>query len=586
MTGPLESLSAKGESLRDASLIEDIRLLGQVLGDTIREQEGDSIFQRIENIRRLSVAFERNADAESGRKLDVILRGLTTEEAILVARAFSYFSHLANIAEDKHQIQHRDASGQRKAPGAESGTLAATCRMLREAGIAPATLAETLKRSFISPVLTAHPTEARRKTLLDAEGSVAQHLAAREYLHSARDRRENAALLKARVVQMWQTRLLRVSHLTVRDEIENALSYYYTTFLREIPRLYAELEEWVDGARVAPFFRMGSWIGGDRDGNPNVDAETLKEAFRQQCEIALRHYLAEIHELGAELSVSARLVGCTPELEELANRSGDTNPHREDTPYRRALIGVYARVAATLQKLTGTAAVRQAVASAAPYGHADELKADLAIIEASLKFRHGEALIYPRLAPLRRSIEVFGFHLATVDLRQTSEWHAETIAEMLSAARVATGYAQLGEEEKQKLLLDLLRDPRPLRIPGISYSDRTESELAVFGAARDLRSLLGPDSIRHYIISHTEAVSDLLEVLLLQKECGLMRGALGDADASVALLVVPLFETIQDLRNATAIMRAFFGLPGIRELVRASAGRQEIMLGQGRRLFH
>jgi len=579
MAGSLETLSAKDESPRDASLIEDIRLLGQILGDTIREQEGGEVFERIENIRRLSVAFERDADVEAGRKLDAVLRALTTEEAILVARAFSYFSHLANIAEDKHQIQHRGASGQRKSPDSETGLLADTCRLLREAGITAAALAETLKRSFISPVLTAHPTEARRKTLLDAEGSVARLLAEREYLRSARARRENAALLKARVVQMWQTRLLRVSHLKVRDEIENALSYYHTTFLREIPRLYAELEEWVDGARVAPFFRMGSWIGGDRDGNPNVDAETLKEAFRQQSEIALRHYLVEIHELGAELSVSGRLVGCTAELSDLANRSGDANPHREDTPYRRALIGVYARVAATLQKLTGTAAVRQAVTAAAPYDDAEELKADLAIIEASLKSRHGEALIYPRLAPLRRSIEVFGFHLATVDLRQTSERHAETLAEMLSAARVTAGYAQLSEVEKQKLLLGLLRDPRPLRIPGISYSEQTESELAVFSTARDLRSLFGPDGIRHYVISHTEAVSDLLEVLLLQKECGLMRGTLGDADASAALLVVPLFETIQDLRNAKAIMRAFLDLPGIRELVRGSGAQQEIMLG-------
>ncbi|HKY86154.1 MAG TPA: phosphoenolpyruvate carboxylase [Pseudorhodoplanes sp.] len=576
MTGSPESLSAKVDPSREAALIEDIRLLGQVLGDTIREQEGHEIFERIENIRRLSVAFERDADIAAGRTLDAVLRALTTEEAIIVARAFSYFSHLANIAEDKHQIQHRDPSGQR--PG-EAGTLAAACRMLREAGIAPGTLAEALKHSVVSPVLTAHPTEARRKTLLDAEASVARLLAAREYQRTERERREHAALLKARVVQMWQTRLLRVSHLTVRDEIENALSYYHTTFLREIPRLYAELEDCADGARIAPFFRMGSWIGGDRDGNPNVGAGTLKEAFRQQCEIALRHYLTEIHELGAELSVSQRLVGCTSELAALANKSGDGNPHRDDTPYRRALIGVYARVAATLQKLTGTAAVRQAVTAAAPYNDAEELKADLAIVEASLRAHHGDALIYPRLAPLRRAIDVFGFHLAVVDLRQTSEWHEQTLAEMLSAARVTTGYAQLSEPEKQELLLGLLRDPRPLRIPGIFYSERTESELAVFGAARDLRDLFGPDGIRHYIISHTEAVSDLLEVLLLQKECGLMRGTLGDADASVALLVVPLFETIPDLRSAAAIMRAFFGLPGIRDLVRASGAQQEIMLG-------
>jgi phosphoenolpyruvate carboxylase len=579
MTGPLKQSQPKAESLKDVPLIEDIRLLGQILGATIREQEGDEVFERIENIRRLSVAFERDADLEAGRKLDAVLRALTTEEAIIVARAFSYFSHLANIAEDRHYIRRREAHEQNASLHDQPGSIASSCRLLKKAGISPAAVSQALAHSLVAPVLTAHPTEARRKTLLDAENSIARLLAARQHLRSERERQENEAQLKARAVQIWQTRLLRVSRLTVRDEIENALSYYHTTFLREIPKLYAEIEERFDGARISPFFRMGSWIGGDRDGNPNVDAETLKEAFRQQCEISLRHYLAEVHELGAELSTSRSLVGCTRELDALAERSGDTNAHREDLPYRRALIGIYARLAATLEKLTGGSAVRHALMPAAPYQNADELRADLAIIEASLRAHHGEALVTARLAPLRRSVEVFGFHLATVDLRQSSDRHEETLAEVLSAARVAPDYARLDEIEKQTLLLRLLRDPRPLRIPGISYSARTESELSVFNAARDLRALLGPDSIRHYIISHTEAVSDLLEVLLLQKECALMRGVLGDADASAALLVVPLFETIRDLRNAAVIMRDFFALPGIRDLVRASGGQQEIMLG-------
>lgn len=576
MTGPLKTSLPKGESPNDASLIEDIRLLGQLLGTTIREQEGDAVFERIENIRRLSVAFERDANVEAGRKLDAVLSALTTDEAILVARAFSYFSHLANIAEDRHVIRRREA--RQAALHEQPGTLASTFRLLKSAGVSAAAVSQALARSSVSPVLTAHPTEARRKTLLDAEGAVARLLSVRDHLHGP-DRLDNEMQLKARVVQMWQTRLLRFSSLTVHDEIENVLSYYRTTFLRELPRLYAELEERFADARIAPFLRMGSWIGGDRDGNPNVNAQTLKEAFRQQCEVALRHYLDEVHELGADLSMSCLLVGCSKELATLADRSGDTNPHRDDVPYRRALIGVYARLAATLEKLTGRAALRHAVMPAPAYDSADDLQADLSVIEASLRAHHGEALVSARLAPLRRSVDIFGFHLATLDLRQNSDRHEEVLAELLSAARVLPDYANLGEAEKQELLLRLLRDPRPLRIPGTSYSDRTESELAVFSAARDLRDLLGPDCVRHYIISHTESVSDLLEVLLLQKECALMHGVLGDDGAFAPLLVVPLFETIPDLSDAAAIMRDFFALPGIRELVHASGGQQEIMLG-------
>jgi phosphoenolpyruvate carboxylase len=569
----------KRESSKDAPLIEDIRLLGQILGTTIREQEGDAVFERIEKIRRLSVAFERDADVEAGRTLDALLRALTSEEAVLVVRAFSYFSHLANIAEDRHFIRRREAHEQDASSHDQAGSLASTGNLLKKAGVSPAAVSRALAQSVVSPVLTAHPTEARRKTLLDAENSIATLLGERDHLQSERERHDNEALLKARVVQMWQTRLLRFATLTVGNEIENALSYYHTTLLREIPRLYARLEEFCEGEPIAPFFRMGSWIGGDRDGNPNVDAGTLKEAFRQQSEIALRHYLAEAHELGAELSMSQLLVGCTDALVALAERSGDTNPHRQDVPYRRAIVGIYGRLAATLERLTGATALRQAVTPVEPYESADEFQADLAVIEASLRAHHGAALVPGRLAPLRRSVQVFGFHLATVDLRQSSDRHEETIAELLSAARVAPDYAKLDEAEKQTLLLRLLRDPRPLRIPGIAYSDRTEGELAVFNAARDLRAVLGPDSIRHYIISHTEAVSDLLEVLLLQKECALMRGVFGDAGTSAALLVVPLFETIRDLRSATPIMRDFHALPGVRDLIRASGGHQEIMLG-------
>jgi phosphoenolpyruvate carboxylase len=578
MTTTLIPNSTNGASTKERPLIEDIRLLGQLLGDTIREQEGDETFERIESIRRLSVAFERDAEPEAGRKLDTLLHGLTADQAMAVIRAFSYFAHLANIAEDLHNIRRR-AVHELEDQGPENGSLALTFERLAKAKFAPETVGEALARSMVSPVLTAHPTEVQRKSLLDAERSIAQLLLARESLRGEGERRQNEVLLRARIAQLWQTRLLRYARLSVLDEIENALGFYQTTFLREIPRLYAELEAYLGGARVATFFRMGSWIGGDRDGNPNVNAQTLTHALRRQGETALRYYLTEIHELGGELSISYLLVGRTEQLQALADRSGDENPHREDELYRRALIGVYARLAASLHKLTGGEALRHALAPGEPYHDASELQADLAIIEDSLRANHGAALIPARLAPLRRAVDVFGFHLATVDLRQSSDRHEETLAELLAVARVVDDYAKLDEAQKQALLLNILRDPRPLRVPSVRYSERTEEEIEIFEAARDLRESFGEQAIRHYIISHTETVSDLLEALALQKECGMMRGVLGDPNASAQLLVVPLFETIEDLRNAEAIMRAFYTLPGVADLVRASGAQQEIMLG-------
>ena len=329
---------------------------------------------------------------------------------------------------------------------------------------------------------------------------------------------------------------------------------------------------------------MGQWIGGDRDGNPNVSAGTLEYALKRQAEVALRHYLTEVHYLGGELSMSARLVGVTPEMQALAEHSPDTNEHRQDEPYRRALTGVYARLAASLKDLTGGDAARHAVAPQNAYPDAADFLADLRVIEASLNAHHGEALVNERLHPLIRAVEVFGFHLATVDLRQSSDKHEEVVAELLATARIEPDYSSLQEAAKRALLVKLLNDARPLRVMGASYSAHARSELAIFEAARVMRQRYGHQAIRHYIISHTETVSDLLEVMLLQKEVGLVRGLLQEPTASASpavsdLIVVPLFETIEDLRNAAPIMREFYALPGIAELVQRSCGELDIMLG-------
>ena len=566
-------------------LVDDVRLLGRILGDVIREQEGASAYALTERVRTLSVACRRDADRVAEKSLKKLLKNLTGEQTVSVIRAFTYFSHLANLAEDRHQIRQRAID--ERAGHAQEGSMETAMARIRAAGISAKSVAKTLEHCYLSPVLTAHPTEVQRTSILDAERDIAQLLVQRDDVKrnaiandalAPKELEANEAQLRARVTQLWQTRLLRSSRLTVADEIENALSYYETTFLNEIPRIYAALELELKGNPVHSFLRMGQWIGGDRDGNPNVNAQTLELALRRQSEVALHHYLAEIHRLGGELSVSALLVDCSPEMRALAASSPDSSEHRREEPYRRALTGVYARLAATLKHLTGKESAQAAVAAAQRYLSAGEFIADLRVMETSLRTNHGAALVNLRLHPLIRAAEVFGFHLATVDLRQSSDRHEQVVAELLTVARIEHGYAALDEMSKCALLLKLLNDARPLRVVSAIYSADLQSEIAIFEGALNIREQYGAQAIRHYIISHTETVSDLLEVLVLQKEVGLMRGTL-DAGAIADLIVVPLFETIEDLRNAAHIMRDFYALADIANLIQRSGGEQDIMLG-------
>ncbi|MBI5546488.1 MAG: phosphoenolpyruvate carboxylase, partial [Deltaproteobacteria bacterium] len=495
--------------MNDTPLIEDIRFLGRVLGDVIREQEGEAAFGLVENVRRLSVAYRRRGDARAGRALDRLLSGLTRDQAISVIRAFTYFSHLANLAEDCHQLRRLRQSESRGA--APEGGLERMLARLSRRGLDARAVTALLEHSQISPVLTAHPSEVQRKSVLDAEREIFALLLARDTLPARQERMrtENEAQIRARVIQLLQTKLLRSTRPTVADEVENGLSYYPGTFFLAVPRLYRDLDETLR-ARVPPFLRMGSWIGGDRDGNPHVTAATFQRALLRQSETALGHYLEEVHRLGAELSMSEQLAGVTPSLAALAQRSGDTSERRRDEPYRRALVGVYARLAATLRGLTGREALRHEVAAAPPYARPAELIEDLVTVRESLRAHRGLALAALRLCPLIRSVEVFGFHLATIDLRQSSDRHEAVLSELLSAARLAPDYASLPEGSKRALLLQLLDDARPLRVRGAAYSERARGELAALEAAGEARSRFGPEAVRQYVVSHTESVSDLL----------------------------------------------------------------------------
>jgi phosphoenolpyruvate carboxylase len=573
---------------KDAPLKEDIRLLGRLLGDVLRDQEGNAVFGVVETIRQTAVRFRRDADASAAEELDGMLKQLTREQTISVVRAFSYFSHLANIAEDQHHIRRRRAhllAGSAPQPGSVSFALA----KLQQAGVGKDTVATFFRDALIAPVLTAHPTEVQRKSILDAEHDIARLLAERDLPQTPKERQANMQLLRARVATLWQTRMLRYSKLTVADEIENALSYYRITFLRELPGLYDDIEDDIAaqfGGDVehpeqiaSSYVQMGSWIGGDRDGNPNVNAGTMQHALVRHATTILDFYLEEVHALGAELSISTLMIDASPALKDLAALSPDNSPHRSDEPYRRALIGIYARLAATARQLGATNILRKEVGAAAPYADAAQFSADLQVLVASLTAHHGAAMIKPRLSTLKRAADIFGFHLASLDMRQTSDIHERVLAELFATSGVAPDYAALDEEQKAQLLLAELAQPRLLYSPYATYSDETTSELAILRAAKEIRQRYGVRAIRNYIISHTETVSDLLEVMLLQRETGLLRTDFSSGESTLDLMVIPLFETIPDLQRAAEIMDRVMALPLVKQLIDKQGKLQEVMLG-------
>jgi phosphoenolpyruvate carboxylase len=569
-----EEIAALEEDVR---LREDIRLLGRILGDTVRDQEGADVFDLVERIRQTSIRFHRDDDEPARRELEFILDGMSTADTVRIVRAFSYFSHLANIAEDQNNI--RQMRGQVNAP--KEGTLAATLAHAREAGISAADLRGFFRTALVGPVLTAHPTEVRRKSTIDREMEIAALLDRRERVQlTAEESNASDEQLRREVLTLWQTNLLRRTKLTVLDEVGNGLSFYDYTFLRELPRLHCALEDKLneeDGSaqgELASFLRMGSWIGGDRDGNPFVSAEVMRGTLRMQASRAFRFYLEELHALGAELSIAAHLADVSDELRTLAERSPDPSPHRSGEPYRLAVSGIYARLVATVRKLKLETTRRLPVGEAEPYTTVQEFKDNLDVLDRSLVANNSRVIARGRLRLLRRAVDCFGFHLANLDIRQNSAVHERTVAELLDAATPGMSYLALNEEQRIALLTSELRDPRPLTSAFVKYSDETVGELAIFHEAAASHVAYGAQAIPQCIISMCKGISDMLEVALLLKEAGLV-----DPRGRSAINIVPLFETIGDLQASSAIMDRLLSMHDYRKLVDSRGGIQEVMLG-------
>jgi phosphoenolpyruvate carboxylase len=566
----------------DRALHDDIRLLGRLLGDTVREQEGTPAFELVERVRRSSIAFRRDDDAAARQYLEGLLDGLSREQTMIVVRAFSYFSHLANLAEDLHNGRRRRQADIAGEPPAD-GSLVKALDRLAVAGVDPAALILVLRDSVVVPVLTAHPTEVQRKSVRDLEMQLEHLLQYRERTRlTPQELAANDESIRRAVLALWQTRMLRLEKLGVLDEVANGLSFFEQTFLPEVPALYGDLEDELQrrhpeqaATEVPSFLRIGSWIGGDRDGNPFVTADVLERTLRMQSARAFEYYLEQLHLLGAELSMTTLVTEVSPELAALAERSPDTSPHRRDEPYRRALTGLYARLATTARVLDQHEALRHAVGDAPPYVDASSFAADLDILHRSLVAHDAALLARGRLRSLRRAVSVFGFHLAAVDLRQNSDVHERVVAELIGRGLGGIDYLALDEAARIRLLVQELATPRPLASRFVDYSEDTRKELGILETAARMHALYGAESIPNYVISKCDGVSDVLEVVLLLREVGLYR----PADASLHCNVVPLFETIGDLRNAGRTMDALLSIPMYARLLASRGMAQEVMLG-------
>ncbi|WP_454630348.1 phosphoenolpyruvate carboxylase [Bradyrhizobium cenepequi] len=560
----------------DARLRNDIRLLGRILGDTVRDQEGADVFDLVERIRQTSIRFHRDEDRLARRELETILDGMSISETVRIVRAFSYFSHLANIAEDQNNIRQMRGRG---AGEPRPSLLTQTLSHAQQAGFSPDDLRRFFKDALVSPVLTAHPTEVRRKSTMDREMEVAGLLDRRERLQMTPEESEASdEQLRRAVVTLWQTNLLRRTKLTVLDEVANGLSFYDYTFLHEVPRLHCALEDRLnkeggEPGELASFLRMGSWIGGDRDGNPFVTADVMRGTLRLQSSRILGFYLEELHVLGAELSLARNLADVSDELRGLAERSPDPSPHRSGEPYRLAVSGIYARLTATAEKLR-VEITRRPVGKAEPYTNVSEFKADLDVLDRSLIANNSAVIARGRLRLLRRAVDCFGFHLARLDIRQNSAVHERTVAELLDAAISGMSYMALSEDARINLLLGELRSARPLSSPFVKYSEETQGELAVFRAAAEAHATFGSEVISQCIISMCKGMSDMLEVAVLLKEVGLI-----NPSGRSAINIVPLFETIEDLQASSAIMDRMLALHDYRRLVDSRGSVQEVMLG-------
>ena len=539
---------------------EEVFILTELLEDITKNMLAPETFEKIIQLKELSTS-------ENYQGLNDLVTSLSNEEMIYISRYFSILPLLINISEDvdlAYEINHQNNIDQDYL-----GKLSTTIKMVAEKENA----AEILEKLNVVPVLTAHPTQVQRKSMLDLTNHI--HTLLRKYRDvklGLINKEKWHTDLRRYIEIIMQTDMIREKKLKVTNEITNVMEYYQSSFLNAVPRLTAEYkklakEQGIELQHPKPI-TMGMWIGGDRDGNPFVTAETLNKSALTQCEVIMNYYDEKIYNLYREFSLSTSIVNVSDKVREMALKSQDNSIYREKELYRRALFDIQAKMQATKTYLIEDKDVHPR------YATADEFYQDLLAIRDSLLENKGEYLISGEFVELMQAVEIFGFYLASIDMRQDSSVHEACVAELLASAGINDHYSDLSEDEKCTLLLkELEEDPRILSATHAEKSELLEKELSIFKAARKLKDKLGENVIRQTIISHATSVSDMLELAIMLKEVGLV-------DAQQARVqIVPLFETIEDLDHSEETMRKYFSLPLAKKWIASKDNYQEIMLG-------
>ena len=539
---------------------EEVLILTELLEDITKNMLAPETFDKIMQLKDLSTS-------ENYQGLNKLVTSLSNEEMIYISRYFSILPLLINISEDvdlAYEINHQNNVDQDYL-----GKLSTTIKMVAEKENAAA----ILEQLNVVPVLTAHPTQVQRKSMLDLTNHI--HTLLRKYRDvklGLINKEKWHTDLRRYIEIIMQTDMIREKKLKVTNEITNVMEYYQSSFLNAVPRLTAEYkklakEQGIELQHPKPI-TMGMWIGGDRDGNPFVTAETLNKSALTQCEVIMNYYDEKIYNLYREFSLSTSIVNVSDKVREMALKSQDNSIYREKELYRRALFDIQAKMQATKTYLIEDKDVHPR------YATADEFYQDLLAIRDSLLENKGEYLISGEFVELMQAVEIFGFYLASIDMRQDSSVHEACVAELLASAGINDHYSDLSEDEKCALLLkELEEDPRILSATHAEKSELLEKELSIFKAARKLKDKLGENVIRQTIISHATSVSDMLELAIMLKEVGLVD------DQKARVQIVPLFETIEDLDHSEETMRRYFSLPLAKKWIASKDNYQEIMLG-------
>ncbi|BFH11794.1 phosphoenolpyruvate carboxylase [Paenibacillus melissococcoides] len=565
-------------------LRRDVRFLGNILGEVLVHQAGNELLDIVEKIREISKSLRAVFLPELYEEFKQLINTLNPDIRHQVIRAFAIYFQLVNIAEQNHRIRRKRDYERSAGETVQPGSIESVILELKERNCPEEELREILESISLELVMTAHPTEAMRRAILDIHKRIAEDMMLLDNpTLTYREREQLRDKLLNEVITLWQTDELRDRKPTVLDEVRNGLYYFNETLFDVLPEVYQELERCLDkyyptqSWHVPTYLRFGSWIGGDRDGNPSVTAEVTWKTLQMHRKLAIRKYEERLKELFRSLSFSTSIVQVSDELLQSIAADRENVPlkraefwNNEKEPYRIKLIYMFERLNNMMDESTRDTSAR--------YRDPVEFVEDLRIIDRSLRHHYADYVADTLVTKLIRQVELFGFYMAALDIRQHSKEHESAMTEILANMKIVDNYGALSEEEKIDLLHKLLQDPRPLVSSYIEYSESTRECLDVYRTIQRAQKEFGEKCITSYLISMAEAASDVLEVMLLAKEVGLFRQE-ANGKVHCTLQAVPLFETIDDLHAAPGIMKRLFDLPIYRSAVSAMNEVQEIMLG-------